>query len=222
MSKTLRTSDPHVRRLYKEPEKEQFIFRQPQPFHTSEGFMPKGMPCMLISPGGSGKSWALLQAAIAAATGTKWFNYFQCERPMKVVYISAEDSLNQMWRRARKIFFGHNLDQSPRHKDAFNDNFFPIPLNGLCLEICDADGQATNEFYELEKYLHTMQNIELLILDPASSFHGWSELALLAAEHPDYISRPEGFERMPEMDFLTMEPIDPEVRGCKGWLISPR
>jgi hypothetical protein len=38
-------------------------------------------------------------------------------------------------------------------------------------------------------------------------------LALLAAEHPDYISRPQGFERSPEMDYLTMEPIDPEVSG---------
>lgn len=161
--------------LFTEPEPEKFIFRQPGPFQTSEGFMPKGMPCMLISPGGSGKSWALLQAAIAAATGTKWFNYFQSEKPIKVVYVSAEDSLSQLWRRARKIFFGHNLDRSPKHKDAFNNNFFPIPLNGLCLEICDADGQPTNEFYELEKYLHTMQDIELLILDPASSFHGCNE-----------------------------------------------
>lgn len=38
-------------------------------------------------------------------------------------------------------------------------------------------------------------------------------LALLAAEHPDYISRPEGFERSPEMDYLTLEPIDSEVSG---------
>ncbi len=38
-------------------------------------------------------------------------------------------------------------------------------------------------------------------------------LALLAAEHPDYISRPEGFERSPEMDYLTLEPIAPEVSG---------
>jgi hypothetical protein len=67
------------------------------------------------------------------------------------------------------------LDSSPKHRDTFNNNFFPIPLNGLCLEICDAEGLATKEFYELEKYLHTMQNIELLILDPASSFHGCSE-----------------------------------------------
>lgn len=161
--------------LFTEPEPEKFIFRQPGPFNLSEGFMPKGMPCMLISPGGSGKSWALLQAAIAAATGTKWFNHFQSERPIKVVYVSAEDSFNQLWRRARKIFFGHDLDKSPKYKDAFNNNFFPIPLNGLCLEICDAEGQPTNEFFELEKYLHTMQNVELLILDPASSFHGCSE-----------------------------------------------
>jgi hypothetical protein len=38
-------------------------------------------------------------------------------------------------------------------------------------------------------------------------------LALLAAEHPDYISRPEGFERSPEMDYLTLEPLDPEISG---------
>jgi hypothetical protein len=36
-------------------------------------------------------------------------------------------------------------------------------------------------------------------------------LALLAAEHPDYISRPEGFERSPEMEYLTLEPISPEM-----------
>jgi AAA domain-containing protein len=161
--------------LYKEPEPEKFIFKKPGPFNTSEGFMPKGMPCMLISPGGSGKSWALLQAAIAAATGTKWFNYFKCERPIKVVYISAEDSIAQLWRRSRKIFFGHNLDMSSNHKDNFNNNFFPIALNGLCLEICDTEGLPTNEYYELEKYLHTMQEVQLLILDPASSFYGCSE-----------------------------------------------
>lgn len=38
-------------------------------------------------------------------------------------------------------------------------------------------------------------------------------LALLAAEHPDYISRPEGFERTLDMDYLTLEPIAPEVSG---------
>lgn len=36
-------------------------------------------------------------------------------------------------------------------------------------------------------------------------------LALLAAEHPDYISRPQGFEKSPEMSYLTLEAIDPEV-----------
>lgn len=164
-----------LRWLYGEPAKEQFIFKQPGPFFTSEGFMPKGMPCMLISPGGSGKSWALLQAAIAAATGTKWLDHFECERPIKVAYISAEDSLNQMWRRARKVFFGCNLDKDKASKERFNDNFYPIPLNGLALELCDAEGEPSNEFYELEKYLHTMQNIELLILDPASSFYGCGE-----------------------------------------------
>ncbi len=161
--------------LYNEPEKEKFIFKQPGLFANSEGFMPKGMPCMVISPGGSGKSWVLLQAAVAAATGTKWLGHFECEKPIKVVYISAEDSLNQMWRRARKVFFGQDLDKQAKYKDLFNNNFFPIPLNGLSLEMCDANGESTKEFYELEKYLHTMMDVQLLILDPASSFHGCNE-----------------------------------------------
>lgn len=38
-------------------------------------------------------------------------------------------------------------------------------------------------------------------------------LALLAAEHPDYISRAEGFERDPEMDHLNIKPLDPELSG---------
>lgn len=165
-----------LRWLEKEPPAEEFIFRQPGPLNTSEGFLPKGMPCMLISPGGSGKSWALLQAAIAASTGTKWFNHFICEKPIKVVYISAEDSLNQMWRRSRKVFFGTDLDRlSNTYKTRFNQNFFPIPLNGLSLELCNEEGLATNEYYEIEKYLHAMKDIGLLIIDPASSFHGCNE-----------------------------------------------
>lgn len=66
------------------------------------GLIPLGAPAVLASKGGLGKSFLMLQAAIALATG-KPFLDFEPQPPMGAIYFGLEDSRETFQRRFCKI-----------------------------------------------------------------------------------------------------------------------
>jgi hypothetical protein len=47
---------------------QKFLFHQSGPFSMEVGFIPQGIVGMLVSPGGCGKTYALMQCAVAAGS----------------------------------------------------------------------------------------------------------------------------------------------------------
>lgn len=66
------------------------------------GLIPQGVPAVLASKGGLGKSYLALQLCIALATG-KPFLTFEAQSPMGAVYFNLEDPENTVQRRFRAI-----------------------------------------------------------------------------------------------------------------------
>jgi RecA-family ATPase len=154
------------------PPKRDYVFMQPNAYETSSGFLPLGKTAMLISPGGLGKTFALIQCAIAAATGTKWFGTFQASQPSTVVLITAEEDEIEIWRRIRNIFFGLGLNKDRKAAALLGMNLIPLPLYGSRQRFIDKDGKETSEFNDLKRLLHRVDDCRLVILDPASYFMG--------------------------------------------------
>lgn len=65
----------------------------------------------ISGPGGCGKTWMLLDLAIAVATGTKWLGQIECQQG-SVLYIDEESSERLLTERLAKMATGRSLDTS--------------------------------------------------------------------------------------------------------------
>jgi RecA-family ATPase len=65
--------------------------------------IPQGVPGILASRGGLGKSWAVLQACIACAVGKSFLDFPEPKTPMTCFYFGVEDSREVLHRRIHAI-----------------------------------------------------------------------------------------------------------------------
>jgi 5S rRNA maturation endonuclease (ribonuclease M5) len=75
-------------------------------------FIPRGEPALLVGPPKSGKTWALLDLAIAVATGTDWLGGVQKNtlgRPGRVLGVVLEDSLRRLGKRTWRLCRGRGI-----------------------------------------------------------------------------------------------------------------
>ena len=79
-----------------------YLFHNIEAFGVKEGFLPSGVTCILAAPGGCGKTYLLMQAAIAAACGGHWL-YAKAANPMKVLFLAAEEEQDELERRAQTV-----------------------------------------------------------------------------------------------------------------------
>ena len=154
-----------------EAPKRDYVFMQPNKFGKLVGFLPKGKTAMLISPGGVGKTFALIQCAISAATGGKWFGTYQAAKPSKVMLVTAEEDRIELWGRIRGIVSALEIDKEPHLIKLIRENIAVLPLCGISCRFSDNNG-PTKEFKELKSLLEENDGMDLLILDPASYFMG--------------------------------------------------
>ena len=155
-----------------DPPSRDYVFMQPGEFGADVGFLPQGKTAMLISPGGVGKTFALIQCAIAVATGGKWFGTYQASKPAGVVLITAEEDELELWKRIRGILLALGIDRKPHLEELLGENLTIIPLCGIKQRFTDKTGVRTIEFEDLKNFLDTEENCSLVILDPASYFMG--------------------------------------------------
>ncbi len=66
------------------------------------GLIPQGVPLVLASKGGLGKSWLALQACVALAAGKPYFDY-EVQPPRGAAYFGLEDSKGVVHKRIRAI-----------------------------------------------------------------------------------------------------------------------
>lgn len=94
------------------------------------GLIPSGAPAVLASKGGLGKSFLMLQAAIALATG-KPFLDFEAQTPMGAVYFGLEDSKEIFQRRVCTIvnLYKEAMEWSDQDAKNFQINFCSMFVN---------------------------------------------------------------------------------------------
>lgn len=120
------------------------------PEEVIEGVVRQGHKMMISGASKSGKSFLLIELAIALAEGTKWLG-FQCRRS-RVLYINLEIDPNSLMHRFYKIY--EALDIRPKHfKEIviWNLRGEAQPLNKLAPELIGKAGEY---------------GIDVIIIDP--------------------------------------------------------
>lgn len=166
------------------PERE-FLFYHDEIFGDKQGFLPKGVTCLIAAPGGSGKTYLLIQAAIAAATGGHWLNA-KATKPMKVLYLAAEEEQDEVDRRAQTAAKSMGLMENPKLLNLAASNLRIFGRIGKNERLMDDKKEPRDVFKKLKHFLKKHPDVELVILDPASDYMS-CEVEKDSAEAKDWI-----------------------------------
>lgn len=176
--------------LTKAPPNRKYIFDYQEPFEQRSGFLPEGKACMIASPGGCGKTFLLAHCALAAATGTEWINA-KAVKPIKVLFIAAEEEEDELWNRFYHMVKGLELDRNKHLIDLALDNIIALPQRGRGQRLIDDNGEPTQSYLDLKKVIEENPDIKLVILDPAARFMG-SETETNNAAATDWVNLIDG------------------------------
>jgi len=83
----------------------------PLPADVVQGFIPGQIAALLSGPGGDGKSYAMLDLAVAVARGNPWLTLDVAQTP--VLIIDLENRRNRIERRLEETLRGHGLLEDP-------------------------------------------------------------------------------------------------------------
>lgn len=161
-AKQLGTFTNHV------PERE-YLFHSTSAFGLNEGFLPSGVTCILAAPGGCGKTYLLMQAAIAASCGGYWLDA-KAKRPMKVLFLAAEEEQDELTRRAQIVARSMGLMEKPELMALAENNLRVFGRLGRNERLMDDNGEPREVFIRLKFFLEKNPDIKLVILDPASDY----------------------------------------------------
>lgn len=133
-------------------------------------FMPAGKVAMLVAPGGTGKSQALVQLAVAVAGGKPWLDTYDVPEPGSVLLALGEEDAVEMHRRIRQAVGAVGWDVA----EAVNRNLHVLSLCGESVAFLDEDGYEAEFYKTLQAGLTAFPDVDwrLIILDPASRFLG--------------------------------------------------
>lgn len=139
---------------------------------TGEPFLPDAKVAVLVGSGGSGKTFALTQLALAVASGTLWLDTYRPIRRGRVLLALGEETLDEVQRRVWQCSRG--LDDYQRHEVA--RNVVPLGLSGQPVAMLQRTAEGaygpTPWFEELSSRLEAMGTWRLIILDPWSRWGG--------------------------------------------------
>ena len=145
------------------------------------GIMPRGKTGMVTAPGGTGKSFALMQLGISVASGLPLFGKYPVERPGGVMALFSEDDADELHRRfatcVRTICDTPGID-TERFKMDLEKNLFVRSMVGMDLTITRPSPEGPMLTANFDKFLATAKQVPdllLLILDPLIRFRGGSE-----------------------------------------------
>lgn len=142
---------------------------QPKPRDWAiENFVETGKAGIMAGVGGIGKSMEALRLSLMIAEGKgDWLGH-SIARSGNVVYISAEDDEQEMHRRV------HAIDPTNKRADFLHDVYFvTVPELGRPISFLEGDkaGYAlTSAAQDLEDELATVEDLEMVIIDPVQAF----------------------------------------------------
>ena len=135
--------------------------------------IPQGIVCLLVARGGMGKSFFLLDMAIALALGAPFLG--KTTSKSKVLYLAGEDSKDQLGRRLNAI-----LERSKASKGMIHDlvqSLFVVSLEGKssALLTINGDTYSTTDCFEDISHFVKTNGIDVLMIDPLSRFYQLNE-----------------------------------------------
>lgn len=146
-----------------------YLFYTEGPFEQKEGFLPSGVTAIIAAPGGCGKTYLLMQAAIAAACGGYWLNAKATE-PVKVLFLAAEEDQDELSRRAQLLAKSMGITENPKLLELTERNLRIFGRLGHNERLMDEKGEPREVFLKLKYFLEKNPDIKLVILDPASDY----------------------------------------------------
>lgn len=155
------------------PERE-YLFYEEDAFGLEKGFLPSGETCLLAAAGGSGKTYLLMQAAIAAACGGPWLNA-RAKKPIKVLLLAAEEKQDEIDRRAQAVAHAMGLYRNPRMLELAKNNLHLFGRLGNNERLMTKEGDAREPYHKLKFFLEKNPDIKLVILDPAVDYMSGEE-----------------------------------------------
>lgn len=133
-------------------------------------FLRDGRVGLLVAPGGTGKSFALVQLAVAVATGGRWLGTYQCARKGRVLLACGEEDLDEVRRRIYAV----TRDLSEYEQAEVVRHVVPLGLAGCKTAFLErSDGQlATTPWHSQFLAAISQHHWRLIILDPLSRWGG--------------------------------------------------
>lgn len=144
----------------------------------TEGALPLGKCGVLAAGGGTGKTMALVQLALAVALGDEkvfWLDTFKVETPGDVLLALAEEDADEVHRRFYRAACAMGLDRNARAEAAKRIVALPLAGTPVALTARDDDGNIgeTPILEALRRRLHESgREWRLIVLDPLSRWAG--------------------------------------------------
>jgi RecA-family ATPase len=133
-----------------------------------DGLLPRGKAAQLIAEGGAGKTMALIQLAVAIATGEDWFGAFRPFEPGRVFLALGEEDAEEARRRIYRVT---RAGRTPPV-----GSIVVLPLCGIECALLERDEnrgtRPTTFLDQLRSYLVSSGPWDLIAIDPLSRFGG--------------------------------------------------
>lgn len=170
-----------------------FLQTKPPPIQwllrwNGKGSLPLGEVGLVVADGGTGKSWMLLQLAMAVGADLDTLDgLFEVSLRGKVLCLFGEDGESILHYRTCEIFmeftqrvrqglyWDHDPDRRARELD---ENVFIVPATGDDWRLCKNEGGNLEEapfFEELLAKAKSIPDLKLIILEPLSAIYGGDE-----------------------------------------------
>ncbi len=161
----------------KPPEPRTYLLTEP-PEHGGAGVLVAGRVGLLTAPGGSGKSWALVQLAVSLATGAPWLGAkgLHVANPGRVALVLGEEDEDEA--RRRLYYAVKAAEPRPDRRSRLLDNLHVAAMAGRTCGLLTHEGRAperSQNAHHLHTYLHDNAGDDgwrAVLLDPLSRFTG--------------------------------------------------
>lgn len=168
-----------VEQICSEPPRREYMLTDSR---STRPVMVRSKLALLAGKGGAGKTMALLQLAVAVATGSTWFGAggWETRAPGRVALLLGEEDQPELMRRLHHTF--RRLKFSPTQIERAVKNITLLPLAGVGVALThEADGGSgglpeTARAGEIRQFLQVAAAagapFDLVIIDPLSRFAG--------------------------------------------------
>lgn len=137
--------------------------------------LEKGKTHMIVAPGATNKSWAMLQMGCSSAAGFPLFGKLPTEWGTKTLYLSYEDTVDDLHRRIERII---DLD-TPEGEDvayfrrAVTENFRPFSLHGRYRPLLERNGKKLQNSAFVQEIVSVARDFgaDIIQIDPLSRTH---------------------------------------------------